>query len=171
MPPPLPGTAASLWLHESPVTTYPQLDGDLSVDVAIVGGGIVGLTAATLLKRAGATVAVIEAGRVARGVSGHTTAKVTSLHGLRYSGLASSWSEEAARAYAESNQAGVEGIAQLVEEEADRLRLRARARLRLRRDLGASQAPSSARPMRRASPASTPRSCARSTCPFPCRRR
>jgi len=118
MPPPLPGTAASLWLHESPVTTYPQLDGDLSVDVAIVGGGIVGLTAATLLKRAGATVAVIEAGRVARGVSGHTTAKVTSLHGLRYSGLASSWSEEAARAYAESNQAGVEGIVQLVEEEA-----------------------------------------------------
>jgi len=118
MPPPLPGTAASLWLHESPVTTYPQLDGDLSVDVAIVGGGIVGLTAATLLKRAGATVAVIEAGRVARGVSGHTTAKVTSLHGLRYSGLASSWSEEAARAYAESNQVGVEGIAQLVEEEA-----------------------------------------------------
>jgi len=114
MPPPLPGTAASLWLHESPVTTYPQLDGDLSVDVAVIGGGIVGLTAATLLKRAGATVAVVEAGRVARGVSGHTTAKVTSLHGLRYSALASSWSEEAARAYAESNQAGVEEIARLV---------------------------------------------------------
>lgn len=118
MPPPLPGTAASLWLHESPVTTYPQLDGDLSVDVAVIGGGIVGLAAATLLKRAGATVAVVEAGRVARGVSGHTTAKVTSLHGLRYSSLASRWGEEAARAYAESNQAGVEGIAQLVEEEA-----------------------------------------------------
>jgi glycine/D-amino acid oxidase-like deaminating enzyme/nitrite reductase/ring-hydroxylating ferredoxin subunit len=100
------------------VTTYPRLDGDLSVDVAVIGGGIVGLTVARLLKQGGATVAVVEAGRIARGVSGHTTAKVTALHGLRYRSLTASWGERAARAYAESNQAAVERIARLVDEEA-----------------------------------------------------
>ncbi len=57
------------------------------MDVAIVGAGIVGLTAATLLKQAGKTVAVIESREIVTGVSGHTTAKITSLHQLIYADL------------------------------------------------------------------------------------
>jgi glycine/D-amino acid oxidase-like deaminating enzyme/nitrite reductase/ring-hydroxylating ferredoxin subunit len=113
----LPGTAASLWLRDGPATTYPPLDGDLSVDVAVIGGGLVGLTAATLLRRGGASVAVVEAGRIAHGVSGHTTAKVTALHDLRYSALERSWGEAAACAYAESNRVGVERVARLAAEQ------------------------------------------------------
>ena len=56
---------------------FPALKADLTVDVAIVGAGITGLTAATLLKKAGLSVAVIEAKRVAEGVSGYTTAHIT----------------------------------------------------------------------------------------------
>lgn len=99
------------------MTTYPSLDGDLSVDVAVIGAGIAGLTAALLLRRAGASVAVVEAGRVGRGVSGHSTAKVTSQHGLAYAALVASIGEASARGYAESNQSAIERVAAFVAEE------------------------------------------------------
>lgn len=68
----------SFWSDTTPRTDYPAMSGDVSVDVAILGAGITGLTAAVLLKRMGKTVALIEMRKVAEGVSGHTTAKVTS---------------------------------------------------------------------------------------------
>lgn len=55
----LPGKPASFWIDSTPVTDYPSLENNPSVDVAIVGGGIPGLTAAKLLKQAGKTVAFI----------------------------------------------------------------------------------------------------------------
>jgi glycine/D-amino acid oxidase-like deaminating enzyme/nitrite reductase/ring-hydroxylating ferredoxin subunit len=107
----------SFWIDSTPETSYPSLDNGISVDVAIIGAGMVGLTAATLLKRAGKTVAVIESKQIATGVSGHTTAKVTSLHQLVYADLIERIGEEKARLYAESNQAAVERVAAFVEEE------------------------------------------------------
>jgi glycine/D-amino acid oxidase-like deaminating enzyme/nitrite reductase/ring-hydroxylating ferredoxin subunit len=61
-------------------------------------------------------VAVVEAGQVAGGVTGSTTAKVTSLHGLTYARLTSTFGAQGARTYGEANQAGLELIAGLVEE-------------------------------------------------------
>ncbi|NUN66550.1 FAD-dependent oxidoreductase [Pseudanabaena biceps] len=113
----LSGKHASFWIDSTPTTTYPSLENRVSVDVAIIGGGIVGLTAATLLKKAGKTVAVIESRQVAAGVSGHTTAKVTALHQLIYADLIKQIGEQKARLYAESNQAGVEQVATFVAEE------------------------------------------------------
>ncbi|MGQ0744569.1 MAG: FAD-dependent oxidoreductase [Acidimicrobiales bacterium] len=106
----------SLWIDTSPSTDYPGLCGDIRVDVAVVGGGIAGLTTALLLKRSGASVAVIEADRLAAGTTGHTTAKVTSLHGLTYAELRSKSGDEKARLYAEANQAAIEKVAALAEE-------------------------------------------------------
>jgi glycine/D-amino acid oxidase-like deaminating enzyme len=63
---------------------HPPLDRDLRVDVAVVGGGIVGLTAAHLLLAAGREVAVLEARQVGRQATGRSTAKVTSQHGRRW---------------------------------------------------------------------------------------
>ena len=68
-----------------------------------------------LLKQAGKTVALVELGRVAHGVSGNTTAKLTSGHGLVYAKTARSHGPEVARVYAESNEAGLAKIAELVE--------------------------------------------------------
>jgi len=112
----LPGKAASLWMETAPPISFPTADPNLSVDVAILGAGICGITAAVLLKRAGLRVALIEADRVAAGVSGYTTAKVTSNHGLLYHSLRSNHGAEGARVYAEANQAGLERIASFVEE-------------------------------------------------------
>ncbi len=81
-----------------------------------IGAGITGLLVATQLKRAGVRVAVIEAGRVASGTTGYTTAKVTSLHGLMYRDLVDNAGDELARQYADANQEGLNQIARLVDE-------------------------------------------------------
>src|SRR5918997_17558 len=107
----------SLWIATTPETTFPPLAGEVTVDVAVVGAGITGLSTAMLLKRAGARVAVIEAGRVASGVTGFTTAKITSLHGLVYRNLVDELGEERARLYAEANQAAIARVAAFVQED------------------------------------------------------
>jgi glycine/D-amino acid oxidase-like deaminating enzyme/nitrite reductase/ring-hydroxylating ferredoxin subunit len=113
----LPVQRTSLWLDTAPEDGFPRLDRPLSVDVAVLGGGIVGISTALLLKRAGMTVAVVEADRVGAGVTGHTTAKLSSLHGLTYARLSSSFGDDGARVYGEANQAGIEQVAQWVEGE------------------------------------------------------
>jgi glycine/D-amino acid oxidase-like deaminating enzyme/nitrite reductase/ring-hydroxylating ferredoxin subunit len=112
----LPGQPTSLWLATTPRTEFPSLVNDAAVDVAIVGGGIAGLTAATWLKKGGRTVAVIEAGRILEGVTGYTTAKVTSQHTLIYDYLLRQFGKEKAKAYAAANQAAIEQIAAWVDE-------------------------------------------------------
>ena len=112
----LPGKPVSFWLDSTAKTTYPKLE-NVTVDVAIVGAGITGITAAYLLKKAGKTVALIEAQQIAASASGHTTAKVTSLHQLIYDTLIDRHGEDKARLYGESNQAGVEFVADTVEKE------------------------------------------------------
>src|SRR4051812_22814423 len=94
-------TNPSLWIATAaPVGEYPSLDGAVAVDVAVVGGGLTGVATAALLKQAGVSVALVEAGRLCAGVTGYTTAKITALHGLTYAGITASHGEEAARAYA-----------------------------------------------------------------------
>lgn len=91
----------------------PRLSRDIEVDVAIVGGGIVGLTVAHLLGQAGRRVAVLEARRVGRQATGKSTAKVTSQHGPIYESLVRDLGEAGARAYAQSNEAAIATIAGL----------------------------------------------------------
>lgn len=111
-----PKSTISYWIDSTSEENFPSLTSDILVDVAIIGGGIVGLTAATLLKQAGKKVAVVDAKQIGMGVSGHTTAKVTSLHQLIYADLIKEVGEEKARLYAESNQAAVEKVASLVDQ-------------------------------------------------------
>ncbi|WP_223986805.1 FAD-dependent oxidoreductase [Arthrobacter sp. NicSoilB8] len=93
------------------------METDLDVDVAVIGGGIAGLTAALALKCAGHKVAVLEAARIGTGVTGHTTGKITSLHRLVYTELADRHGPKVAGSYGQANQAAVEHIARVVAEE------------------------------------------------------
>jgi glycine/D-amino acid oxidase-like deaminating enzyme/nitrite reductase/ring-hydroxylating ferredoxin subunit len=92
---------------------FPALRGEMEVDVAIVGGGIVGATAARLLKDCGATVALVEARRVGRQVTGKSTAKMSSQHGILYTTLEKKFGEDRARLYAEAQEAGIAKIVEL----------------------------------------------------------
>jgi glycine/D-amino acid oxidase-like deaminating enzyme/nitrite reductase/ring-hydroxylating ferredoxin subunit len=108
--------AQSLWLGTAPPVALPALTGDLRVDVAVLGGGIAGLTTALLLKRRGARVAVVEAAGVGRGVTGCTTAKVTALQATIYSEIRRRHGADATATYAEASRAGVERLGQLAAE-------------------------------------------------------
>ncbi|MEA2474382.1 MAG: hypothetical protein QOE06_2297 [Thermoleophilaceae bacterium] len=112
----LEGSNTSLWIASTGQTAYPELDREIHVDVAVLGGGMAGLITALLLKRDGRRVAVVEAGRVAAGVTAYTTAKVSSLHGIVYQSVESSFGAEGARTYAQANEAGIERIGALVDE-------------------------------------------------------
>lgn len=106
--------AEALWLDTAAEPAFPRLEGEIDVDVAIVGGGIAGVTAALLLKRAGSRVAVLEAARTARGVTGCTTAKVSALQATMYSTIVARHGQAAARAYAAASVSGVEQVAAIV---------------------------------------------------------
>ena len=111
-----PGTHVPFWNATGPETRFPALSGDVEADVAVVGGGLVGITAALLLKQAGKRVVVVEAGRVGRGVTGGTTGKITSQHGPIYSQLIKTFGEDKARLYGQSNQEALERMAGWVRE-------------------------------------------------------
>lgn len=67
----------ALWRETAPDAAPPQrLEGDLTVDVAVVGGGFTGLRAALALAEAGSAVAVFEAGDVGFGASGRNGGQV-----------------------------------------------------------------------------------------------
>jgi glycine/D-amino acid oxidase-like deaminating enzyme/nitrite reductase/ring-hydroxylating ferredoxin subunit len=105
-----------LWTATARHLARPRLEGARRFDVVVVGGGITGVTAALSLKRAGLSVGLVEMGRVGHGVTGHTTAKVTSLHQLAYAELEERFGADTARVYAEANQAGLRTVAELVDE-------------------------------------------------------
>lgn len=107
----------SYWIASTEATNYPALDRDIKVDVAIVGGGMVGITAAYMLKKEGLKVAVIEADRILQGTTGHTTAKITSQHSLIYNRIKSYMGEEKAKQYADANEAAISTISNLIKDE------------------------------------------------------
>jgi glycine/D-amino acid oxidase-like deaminating enzyme/nitrite reductase/ring-hydroxylating ferredoxin subunit len=97
-------------------TSYPAVAGDVQADVAVVGGGIAGLSTAWELTRAGRSVVVVEADRIVAGVTGYTTAKLSAQHTLIYAQLRKSFDAETARLYAQSQLAAVEHVAETVNE-------------------------------------------------------
>src|SRR4051794_19253317 len=99
------GKSRSLWLATTGESDFGRLEAHVRTDVVVIGAGIAGLTAAALLKRAGTNVVVVDSDRVGAGVTGHTTAKVTSLHGLAYHRLMRSHGQNAAQTYAKANEA------------------------------------------------------------------
>jgi glycine/D-amino acid oxidase-like deaminating enzyme/nitrite reductase/ring-hydroxylating ferredoxin subunit len=106
----------SVWIETGPVQpAFDELDGEARADVAVIGGGIAGITTALLLTEAGVRVVLLEADRLVHGVTGHTTGKVSSQHGLIYDRLRSRFGADGARTYGEANEAALAWIAERVE--------------------------------------------------------
>lgn len=98
----------SLWEKEVTLDTFSRLEGDKRTDVLIIGGGMAGILCAYFLQKYGVDYCLVEAGRIAEGVTGHTTAKITSQHGLQYHEIAGRYGLEAAAQYYHANQNALE---------------------------------------------------------------
>lgn len=98
-------TTDSFWLRTAPSPTAPRpvLDLPARVDVVVVGAGLAGLCTALRCAEDGARVAVLEAGVIAGRTTGHSTAKLTALHGATYHRLARGKGVELAARYAAAN--------------------------------------------------------------------
>ena len=94
----------SIWRKTAQLPQFHPLEGDVSTDVLVIGGGMAGLLCAYQLKRAGVDCIVAERTRIASGVTANTTAKVTCQHGLIYSKLAKKYGLEAAGLYLKANE-------------------------------------------------------------------
>ena len=99
---------AESYIRRSP--TFPPLDRNWQADVAIAGGGITGLSLARRLAAEGASVVVLERGRIGSGTSGATTAHITAALDIDYATLVSRFGEEAARLVVESVNQAIERI-------------------------------------------------------------
>jgi glycine/D-amino acid oxidase-like deaminating enzyme len=83
----LPDSPLSLWLDQyGPCTPEPALQGELAVDVAVIGGGFTGLATACELRRAEPSlkVAVLEAKTVGYGASGRNGSFAMTVVGLGF---------------------------------------------------------------------------------------
>jgi glycine/D-amino acid oxidase-like deaminating enzyme/nitrite reductase/ring-hydroxylating ferredoxin subunit len=105
----------SLWLDTRETPVFPPLAGDAQVDVAIVGAGITGLTAARLLVEAVRSVAVLDQGRVGAGTTGGTTAHVTQVPDRRFREIDSKFGRDGVRTLVASSRAALDRIAAWVE--------------------------------------------------------
>ena len=109
-------------MHTSPWTDgvalpeFESLQGNLKTDVLVIGGGICGLLCAYFLKQSGIDCTVVEANRIAGGVTGNTTAKITGLHGLIYGDLLEKLGLEKAQKYFSVHQQAVEEYAKIARE-------------------------------------------------------
>ena len=104
----------SYWIDTTQDTNFSVLDNDITVDVAIIGGGLSGLMAAYFLKKEGINVAILEAMKLAKATTGNTTAKITSQHNLIYDKIKKSMSIEMAKQYADANESAIKTISDII---------------------------------------------------------
>ncbi|MGD6793237.1 FAD-dependent oxidoreductase [Metabacillus indicus] len=112
----LPRFPEPYWRDTSNLPAFPKLSKHITVDAAVVGGGITGITSAYLLAKEGLKVALIDSDCLLNGTTGHTTAKVTIQHDLIYHELIQHAGKDGAKHYYEANQAGLDFIRNTVKE-------------------------------------------------------
>ena len=106
----------SLWLEENQIKEFPKLEKDEKADICIIGAGIFGISTAYYLSQNGYNVILIERNKIASKVTGHTTAKITSQHGLIYHYLLNQYGIDFAKKYFNANQGAITEIERIIQE-------------------------------------------------------
>ena len=105
------------WIDSAPIQKFPRLQGNIKVDVVVIGAGVTGITVAYLLKKSGSTVALIERERVASIDTGHTTAHLTYITDVELQKLARNFGENHAQAAWDAGAAAIDEIERTVGDE------------------------------------------------------
>jgi glycine/D-amino acid oxidase-like deaminating enzyme/nitrite reductase/ring-hydroxylating ferredoxin subunit len=96
--------------------TYPALDNDIHVDIAIIGAGITGLTAALQLIEEGRQVAVFEAHSVGSGTTGFSTGNLYIPIQPYYQKIRSKFDQEMVQVIAHARRGAIQYIEKTVTE-------------------------------------------------------
>jgi len=108
----------SYWLDtapDAPLGVQGPVQG--RVDVAVIGGGFTGLSAALALAKRGATVALLDAGRIGGGASGRNGGQVNTGVAQDFAALVAQIGLERARRYYRAYAAAVDTVERVVREE------------------------------------------------------
>ena len=105
----------SVWEKTAKKPRFDVLNGNKSVDVLIIGGGVAGILCAYKLKNAGVDCLLVEATELCGGITKNTTAKITLGHGLLYDRLIGRFGVDYARLFAEVQTRAVEEYVRLCE--------------------------------------------------------
>ncbi|HEY1718039.1 MAG TPA: FAD-dependent oxidoreductase [Verrucomicrobiae bacterium] len=104
----------SHWFSTATLPRFKSISRDIKVDAVIIGGGLTGITAAYLLKKSGAKVALLERGRCAAADTGHTTAHLTYVTDYRLHQIAKTFGHEGAKTFWEAGIAALDQIHEIV---------------------------------------------------------
>jgi glycine/D-amino acid oxidase-like deaminating enzyme len=109
---------ASYWMDTAPRFTGAEVGpAEGPVDVAVIGGGFTGLSAALALAQRGAAVAVLEAGKVASAASGRNGGHVNNGTAVDFGGVVEKLGLPAARTLYHAYDAAVDTVERIVREQ------------------------------------------------------
>jgi glycine/D-amino acid oxidase-like deaminating enzyme/nitrite reductase/ring-hydroxylating ferredoxin subunit len=111
------GKNISYWIDSIEPIFFEKLNNNIEVDVAVIGGGISGITTAYLLSKEKLKVAVIEDGFIGSGETGRTTAHLVNALDDRYYELENIIGEEKTLLAAESHTEAINLIESIVKRE------------------------------------------------------
>ncbi len=106
----------SIWRDTADTSNYPCLQNDTTTDVAIIGGGITGITAAYLLSKAGIKVIVLEALRVGGGTTGFSTGNLYCTVDETLQSIQSKYGTDKVKQVVQSRQGAINLIKSIVQE-------------------------------------------------------
>jgi glycine/D-amino acid oxidase-like deaminating enzyme/nitrite reductase/ring-hydroxylating ferredoxin subunit len=95
---------------------FPVLEGSHEADVAIVGGGITGLTAALILSREGKNVILAEAQKIGLGTTGNSTGNLYATVDEHLSHIRRKWNAGVMKAVVRSREAALNFIGSTIQE-------------------------------------------------------
>ncbi len=93
-----------------------ELKEDTSADVCVIGAGISGITTAYYLIKKGYNTIILDRNKIGYGVTGYTTAKITSQHNLIYHYLSKQYGIKFAKKYYEANEEAIKNIEETIKE-------------------------------------------------------
>ena len=105
------------WQEDLKVKTYPTLSKSLKADVAIIGGGMMGVISAYLLSKAGKKVVLVEKKTLGGGATGVTTAFTTEILDTDAKDLVKMFGEEKSAFILESHQKAIDWIEHVSKDE------------------------------------------------------
>ena len=97
------GNRVSLWqANIAPYESRNTINNNRYFDIAVIGGGITGITTALLLQEAGKNCVVLEAASLCFGTTGGTTAHINTLLDTPYTTISKNFGDERSASSARS---------------------------------------------------------------------